>query len=177
MSILNLINILKYLSRAPDTISDPLEELVKLSSSTEVVERYEYLQTGNQRDREHHKYLIHVTSLDSARNIIRSGKIFGLLTCATFAQNIIQCIRQSKSDGCALIFEWQSTSYAGYLPTKLELDVAYHHLEYGGVYIETFIAHGSPTPLKLIAIAVNSDPEPYRIARILESPISIKVQK
>lgn len=176
MYLSKLLNLFKSSQRAPETISDPEEELRKLSSTITEVKDYEYVQTENQSDREHHKYLIHVTGLNGARSVIKNGRIFGIFTYATFAQDINQCTRQAEEKGCALIFHWEGSVMTGHRPATLKPDTAYHHVEPTG-YVETFIVHGSSTPLKLIAIALSSDPEPYRVAHILESPISIMVQK
>lgn len=178
MSLSKLLNSFKSSPRAPEIISDPLGELLKLSSTTAKTEDYEYVQTENQSDREHHKYLIHVTSLDLAIWIIKSKRIKGVSQCANFAQNHSQCTFQAEHKGCALIFDWQGESVVGDCPWKIKSNEAYHHVSpYSGDYYETFISHGSPTPLRLIAIALSSDPEPYSTAHILESPISIMVKK
>lgn len=121
-----------------------------------------------------HPYLIHVTDLPCAEGIIGRKRLWGCFTGATLAQDLGQCLKQAERRGCALIFEWKGGHEVGERPATLARDVAYHHVGAGG-YVETFLAHESRCPLRLVAVAFAGDLQQYSTARVLKEPIKIWV--
>jgi hypothetical protein len=148
-----------------------LDALMNESTQTVHIETFETPTDNVALSKAH--FLLHVTSLANANNIIEKGKIFGELPQhATFAVSLKQCTRQARDHGCALVFDWNGLKRVGNNYASLKVDEAYHYLDVGG-YIETFIKHGSKTPLSLIGIATNDDG--YSTVKMFTTPVSILV--
>lgn len=132
---------------------------------------------GRQADavRRQHPYLFHVTDLPSAEAIVTQRLLYGAFAHVTLSQGLQGALSQAERTGCVLVFRFQGQAVVGMTPASKAPGVAYHHVGSEG-YVETFIAHGTVTPLELIAISFRGEAPIYDVAWVLDTPVSVKIR-
>lgn len=152
------------------------EERIRLQSKPAKSRQFDV--QGRQTDavRLQHPYLFHVTDLPTAEAIVNSRQLQGIFPYVTLSQELQGAAQQAERKGCALIFQFKGSSMVGEVPSPKAPEVAYHHVGSEG-YVETFIAHGTLTPLMLIAISFRGEAPLYDVACVLDTPLCIYVKK
>lgn len=145
------------------------------SQSTQAKSRQFDLQ-GGQPDavRLQHPYLFHVTDLSAAEAIVQQRLLQGVFGHVTLSQELQGAAQQAERKGCALIFQFQGPALVGPAPLAKVKEVAYHDVGSSG-YVETFILHGTVTPLELIAISFRGNAPIYDVAWVLGTPVSVRI--
>lgn len=121
-----------------------------------------------------HPYLFHVTDLPTAEAIVQHRVLQGAFDHVTLSQELQGALSQAERNGCVLIFRFQGSAVVGPAPLAKAKEVAYHHVGSEG-YVETFIAYGTVTPLELIAISFRGNAPIYDVARVLNTPVSVRI--
>ncbi|EZP36646.1 hypothetical protein SKZ59_08360 [Janthinobacterium sp. GMG2] len=132
---------------------------------------------GRQADavRLQHPYLYHMTDVSTAEAIVKQQQLQGAFAYVTLSQGLQGALSQAERTGCVLVFRFHGQAIVGPAPLAKAKEVAYHHVGSDG-YVETFIAHGTVTPLELIAISFRGTAPIYDVAWVLKTPVSVRIK-